>query len=408
MKQVIYKLLSEEMPVYNFDEIIERHGTGSLKYDLTSKMGMPKDILPFWVADMDFKSPPEVLEVLSQRIRHGIFGYSDTIDESYFNALFNWYSDRFDWKIRPEWIVKTPGVVFAICTAIRALTKPGDAIIIQQPVYHPFESSVKGNGRRLIINRLLCSDGRYQMNLNEFERLVAEKKVKLFILCNPHNPVGRVWIREELTQVGDICVRHGVYVVSDEIHQDFVYPGHRHSVFAGLKPEYADITVTCTAPSKTFNLPGLQISNIFISNEKIRKLFIDELRKTGYSQPNLMGMVACQAAYEKGAQWLDELIGYLADNLALFRNFLMGELPAISLIEPEGTYLVWLDFSKLGLSDRKLEQFLIHKAKIWLSSGPLFGAGGQGFQRFNIACPRTVLQEGLNRLKEAFKYVPRN
>jgi cystathionine beta-lyase len=238
------------------------------------------------------------------------------------------------------------------------------------------------------------------MNLDEFERLIVEEDVKLFILCSPHNPVGRVWTREELTEMGDICVRYGVYVVSDEIHQDFVYPGYRHSVFANLKPEYADITVTSTAPSKTFNMPGLQISNTFISNANIRRSFIEELRKTGYSQPNLMGMLACQAAYEKGAQWLDELIGYLAGNLSLLREFLANELPAIYMVEPEGTYLVWLDFSKLGLSDRKLEQLLTHKAKIWLSPGPTFGAGGEGFQRFNIGCPRSVLRQGLNRLKK--------
>ncbi|NLO82335.1 MAG: pyridoxal phosphate-dependent aminotransferase [Clostridiales bacterium] len=388
--------------MYNFDEIIDRRGTASIKYDLASKKGLPEDILPFWVADMDFKSPPEVLEALSQRIYHGIFGYSDTLNESYFNALFKWYSNRFDWKIQPEWVVKSPGVVFAIYTAIRALTKPGDAVIIQQPVYYPFESSVKDNNRRLIVNRLLYNNGRYQMNLDEFERLIAEEHVKLFILCNPHNPVGRVWTREELSQVGDICVRYGVYVVSDEIHHDFVYPGYRHLVFAGLKPEYADIAVTCTAPSKTFNLPGLQIANIFISNKKIRQKFIDELRKTGYTQPNLMGMLACQAAYEKGEQWLEALIDYLTGNLVMLRNFISDELPAINLVEPEGTYLAWLDFSKFGLSDQELEQVLIHKAKIWLSSGPTFGAGGHGFQRFNIACPRSILQEGLNRLKEAF------
>jgi len=387
--------------MYNFDEVIGRRGTGSLKYDLAVKRGMPEDVIPFWVADMDFKSPPEVLGALSERIDHGIFGYSDTLDDAYFNALSGWYRDRFDWNIKPEWLVKLPGVVFAICTAIRALTKPGDAVMIQQPVYYPFESSVKDNDRRLVVNKLVNINGKYRMDIDQFERLIVEENVKLFILCNPHNPVGRVWTREELTAVGDICTRYGVYVISDEIHQDFVYPGYRHLVFAGLKPEYADITVTCTAPSKTFNLPGLQISNIFIANEKIRRQFAAEARKTGYSQPNLMGMVACQAAYEHGAQWLDDLILYLSENLALIRSFLQNELYSIHMIEPEGTYLVWLDFSALGLSDRDLEQLLVHKARIWLSSGPSFGAGGEGFQRFNIACPRSVLQQGLNRLKEA-------
>lgn len=387
--------------MYNFDEVIERRGTCSEKYDLAAKLGMPEDVIPFWVADMDFKSPPEVIDALAQRVQHGIFGYSNTLDDKYFNALSHWFTTRFDWQIRPEWLVNSPGVVFAICTAIRTLTKPGDSVLIQQPVYHPFERSVKLNDRHLVVNRLIYRDGRYHMNLDEFERQIAEEKVKLFILCNPHNPVGRVWTREELTAVGDICVRYGVYVISDEIHQDFVYPGYKHLVFASLKPEYADIAITCTAPSKTFNLPGLQASNIFIANEKIRRLFTEEMRKTGYSELNLMGIVACQAAYEHGAQWLDELIFYLSGNLALFRNFLKDELPVIHLVEPEGTYLVWLDFSAIGLSDREMEQFLVHNARIWLSPGTKFGLGGQGFQRFNIACPRSVLQQGLNRLKEA-------
>jgi cystathionine beta-lyase len=391
--------------MYNFDEIIERRGTNSLKYDIAAKRGMPGDILPFWVADMDFKAPPEVLEALTRRIQHGVFGYSDTIDESYFTALYNWYNNRFDWQIQPEWVVKSPGVVFSICTAIRALTKPGDAVLIQQPVYYPFESAIKDNDRRLIVNQLKNINGRYLMDLDEFEQLIVKENIKLFILCNPHNPVGRVWTREELTLLGDICDRHGVYVVSDEIHQDFVYPGNKHMVFARLKPEYADITITCTAPSKTFNMPGLQISNTFISNGKIRRQFIEEFRKTGYSQPNLIGMLAGQTAYEKCTQWLDELIGYLSGNHKLLRNFLANELPAISLVEPEGTYLAWLDFRKTGLSNNELEKLLIHRGKIWLSSGSTFGAGGQGYQRFNIGCPRTVLQEGLNRLKEALKLI---
>lgn len=389
----------------NFDEIIERRGTYSLKYDFPTKQGLPEDILPFWVADMDFKSPPAVLEALSHRIHHGIFGYSDSTGEAYFNALHSWYRDRFDWQIQPGWLVKSPGVVFAISNTIRALTKPGDAVLIQQPVYPPFEDSVQANNRRLVVNELLYRNGRYHMNLDKFERQIVEEEVKLFILCSPHNPVGRVWTREELTAVGDICVRYGVYIISDEIHQDFVYPGYRHLVFAGLKPEYADLTVTCTAPSKTFNLPGLQISNIFIKNEKIKRLFMEEMRKTGYSQPNLMGLLACQAAYEQGAQWLEALNRYIFDNLVLFRNFLRQELPAIDLVEPEGTYLVWLDCRALGLSDQELDHLLVQKAKLRLSPGSTFGAGGQGFQRFNIACPRPLLQQGLNRLKKALAYL---
>lgn len=390
------------MPVPDFDAIIPRRGTGSLKYDAAVKRGKPADVLPFWVADMDFQSPPAVLEALSQRVAHGIFGYTEIIDESYFQALHSWYKTRFHWECRPEWLVITPGVVFALCTAIRALTKPGDAVLIQQPVYYPFETSVKINDRRLVVNQLLYKNGRYEVDFEAFERQIVEEQVKLFILCSPHNPVGRVWTKEELVAMGDICLKHGVYVIADEIHADFVYPGHRHWVLAGLKPEYAEVTVTCTAPSKTFNLPGLQIANIFIKNEQLRRLFIAEIRKTGYSQPNVMGLVACQAAYEHGAPWLDALIQYLTGNLSLVRDFLREELPFVKLVEPEGTYLLWLDFRALGLTDRELEQLLLYKAKIWLSAGPTFGLGGEGFQRFNIACSRAVLQEGLNRLKSAF------
>lgn len=388
---------------YNFDEITERRGTQSLKYDYAVKKGYPKDILPFWVADMDFKAPPEVLEALQRRIEHGIFGYSDSMDDSYFKALQRWYLDRFDWRIQPEWLVKTPGVVYSICTAIRALTEEGDAVMIQQPVYYPFENAIRDNGRRLVVNQLVYKDGRYIMDLEKFERQIIEEKVKLFILCSPHNPVGRVWTREELAQLGDICVRYGVYVVSDEIHQDFVFPGSRQLVFASLKPEYEAITITCTAPSKTFNLPGLHAANTFIIDEKLRRSFTQEIRKTGYSQPNLMGLLACQAAYEKGAPWLDQLISYLSGNLETMKKFISQELPEIQLVAPEGTYLVWMDFRSLGLSDGELEKLLIYKAKIWLSPGHIFGAGGEGFQRFNIGCPRAVLQEGLERLKKGLR-----
>lgn len=391
------------MTIPDFDVIIPRRGTGSLKYDAAVKRGKPADVLPFWVADMDFPSPPQVLEALSQRVAHGIFGYTDAIDDSYFNALYTWYHTRFDWECRREWLVITPGVVFALCAAIRALTKPGDAVLIQQPVYYPFETSVRLNDRRLVINRLVYRDGRYEIDFASFERQIVAEQVKLFILCSPHNPVGRVWTEEELTNLGDICLRHGVYVIADEIHADFVYPGYRHPVFAGLKPEYADLTVTCTAPSKTFNLPGLQVANIFIKNEHLRRSFMEEVRKTGYSQPNVMGLVACRAAYEHGAPWLEALIRYLTGNLALVRDFLRAEVPAVRLVEPEGTYLLWLDFSKLGLPDPELEELLVQKARIWLSAGPIFGQGGEGFQRFNIACPRAVLQEGLLRLKDALK-----
>jgi len=386
---------------YSFDTVIERRGTDSIKYDFAAKRGLPEDVLPLWVADMDFPSPPEVLDALAEKCRHGIFGYSDVADDSYFNALFKWYSERFGWRLSPEWLVKAPGVVFAICAAIRALTEEGEAVLIQQPVYYPFSESVLANGRRLVVNELVYSGGKYSVDLEDFEEKIKREKVKLFILCSPHNPVGRVWRAEELSAMGEICLRHGVKVVSDEIHADFVYPGNRHQVFAAISPELADITVTCTAPTKTFNLAGLQISNILISNPELRRRFRLEISKTGYSQLNIMGLVACRAAYEHGARWLDDLLVYLGSNLEFVRSFLARELPRVRLVEPEGTYLVWLDFRALGLTDRELNDLIVNKAKLWLDAGTMFGAGGTGFQRVNIACPRSLLERAMRQLKGA-------
>ncbi|HHV50655.1 MAG TPA: MalY/PatB family protein [Candidatus Avimonas sp.] len=388
--------------MFDFDTVIDRRGTHSLKYDFAKLRGKPADVLPLWVADMDFPSPPEVLKVLEERVKHGIFGYSDAADEGYFNALKIWYETRFGWSIELGWMVKTPGVVFAICAAIRSLTNPGDAVLIQQPVYYPFESSVKGNNRRLVVNQLVLKDGHYTMDLEEMERQIAEEKVKLFILCSPHNPVGRVWTREELEAVGDLCLKYGVYIVSDEIHQDFVYPGYTHHVFANIKPEFAEQSIICTAPTKTFNLAGLQISNIFIPNEKIRRAVVKEIRRTGYSQPNVMGLLACQAAYSYGEEWLEGLKKYLSANLSLMRDFINERLPGIKLIEPEGTYLAWLDFRGLGLDDSEINRIMIENARLWLDEGSMFGAGGEGFQRINIACPRIILQQALERIEKAF------
>lgn len=384
----------------NFDEIIERKNTDSLKYDFAARLGKPEGILPLWVADMDFKSPSCVIDALIEKSRHGIFGYSNT-REDYFNALRHWFSEQFSWNVKPEWLVKTPGVVYAICTAIRALTEEGDAVLIQQPVYYPFPGSVIANRRKLIVNQLVYSKGKYTIDFSDFEEKIIENKVKLFILCSPHNSVGRVWSKEELVRIGELCLKHGVLVISDEIHADFTYPGHRHLVFADLKPEFSDITITCTAPTKTFNLAGLQISNIFISNQEIRRRFKKEIAASGYSDPNIMGIVACRAAYSGGSEWLSELREYLLDNLNYLRDFLKQRLPQIKLVEPEGTYLVWLDFNALNLDDRKLEDFIENQAGLWLNSGTKFGAGGEGFQRINIACPRSTLEKALIQLEQA-------
>lgn len=389
---------------FDFDTAENRYGTNCLKYDFALERGKNKDILPLWVADMDFKTAPAILEKLEQVVKHGIFGYSEG-KEDYFLAVSRWYKEHFEWEVKPNWLIKTPGVVFAIAAAVRTFTKEGDGVLIQQPVYYPFSEVVCDNDRVLVNNPLKLSDGHYEIDFQDFEDKIKSNRVKLFLLCSPHNPVGRVWKEWELRKLGDICVKHDVIVVSDEIHSDFTYPGHSHHVFASVSPEYADRTITCTAPSKTFNLAGLQISNIFISNSDIRRKFRKEITAQGYSQVNLMGLAACQAAYEGGWEWLSQLKEYLSGNLVFVKDFLKERLPEITLIEPEGTYLVWLDFRKLNLSEEELEDLIVNKANLWLDSGAIFGKVGEGFERINIACPRKTLQQALIQLEGALKEV---
>lgn len=387
------------MPV-DFDTVPNRRGTNCFKYDFAREMGMPEDVLPLWVADMDFPTAPAVLERLHALAEHGIFGYTG-VKDAYFSAVHNWYAQRFSWETQRSWLVTTPGVVFAIAIAIRAFTQKGDAILIQQPVYYPFANKVTENDRQLVVNPLVLKNGRYEMDFADMERKIVDYHVKMLLLCSPHNPVGRVWTKEELLRVGEICQKHGVLVVSDEIHADFTYAGHTHRVFASVKSEFADFTITCTAPSKTFNLAGLQNSNIFIPNRQLRHAYKKELSACGCGGTNCMGMAACQAAYEAGADWLEQLKQYLAGNLAYIRQFLREKLPDIALIEPEGTYLVWLDLRKLGLTEQQQRQLIVQDAKLWLDTGTLFGQDGEGFERINIACPRATIEQAMQRLEHA-------
>ena len=387
------------MPV-DFDTVPNRRGTNCFKYDFAREMGMPEDVLPLWVADMDFPTAPAVLERLHALAEHGIFGYTG-VKDAYFSAVHNWYAQRFGWETQRSWLVTTPGVVFAIAIAIRAFTQKGDAILIQQPVYYPFANKVTENDRQLVVNPLVLKNGRYEMDFADMERKIVDYHVKMLLLCSPHKPVGRVWTKEELLRVGEICQKHGVLVVSDEIHADFTYAGHTHRVFASVKSEFADFTITCTAPSKTFNLAGLQNSNIFIPNRQLRHAYKKELSACGCGGTNCMGMAACQAAYEAGADWLEQLKQYLAGNLAYIRQFLREKLPDIALIEPEGTYLVWLDLRKLGLTEQQQRQLIVQDAKLWLDTGTLFGQGGDGFERINIACPRATIEQAMQRLERA-------
>lgn len=385
---------------FDFDTVPNRRGTNCFKYDFAREMGMPEDVLPLWVADMDFLTAPAVLERLHALAEHGIFGYTG-VKDAYFSAVHNWYAQRFSWETQRSWLVTTPGVVFAIAIAIRAFTQKGDAILIQQPVYYPFANKVTENDRQLVVNPLVLKNGRYEMDFADMERKIVDYHVKMLLLCSPHNPVGRVWTKEELLRVGEICQKHGVLVVSDEIHADFTYAGHTHRVFASVKSEFADFTITCTAPSKTFNLAGLQNSNIFIPNRQLRHAYKKELSACGCGGTNCMGMAACQAAYEAGADWLEQLKQYLAGNLAYIRQFLREKLPDIALIEPDGTYLVWLDLRKLGLTEQQQRQLIVQDAKLWLDTGTLFGQGGEGFERINIACPRTTIKQAMQRLEHA-------
>ena len=379
---------------YDFDTVIERKNTCSIKYDPVSR-GKPEDVLPLWVADMDFASPDCVREALVSRAQHGIFGYSEP-GGSYWNVVQNWYKKRFNWNTEKDWLCITPGVVNALFLAVRAFSKPGDSVLIQQPVYYPFASSVQKIERKLIVNELVYNEGRYIIDFDDFENKI--KSAKLFILCNPHNPVGRVWTREELLRIGEICLRYGVTVISDEIHQDIIFSPNKHLVFAGLDESFADITVTCTSPSKAFNLAGLHHANIFISNEKLRAAFKNEYESCGLSQPNIMGIITCEAAYTDGARWLEDLIIYLSENMAFINNFLKTRLPKIKLVNPEGTYLAWIDFRGLNLSSVELDDAITKKAKLWLNNGTMFGRGGSGFQRMNAACPRSVLKNALDAL----------
>ncbi|MCU6760778.1 pyridoxal phosphate-dependent aminotransferase [Brotonthovivens ammoniilytica] len=386
---------------YNFDKIIDRRGTASEKYDFLEKNGFSKDTLPMWVADMDFETVPEVKEKLKELVEHGIYGYTGRTD-GYYKAVCSWFSRRFQWKIDREWVISTPGIVFALAAAVRAFTNPGDGVMIQQPVYYPFESVIQRNHRTVVNNQLKLVGGRYEMDFELMERQIREHHVKLFLLCSPHNPVGRVWTWEELLKAAEICRKYDVLTAADEIHCDFVRKGFWHTSFGTLPEEFAARSIICTAPSKTFNLAGLQASNIIISNAELRRRYLTELNACASFGAGMFGLAACQTAYETGEVWLTELLAYLEQNYQYVKTFLAEYLPKIRLTELEGTYLIWMDFREYHFSDRELEEKMRHGANLWLDAGTMFGAGGRGFMRMNIAVPRKTLKEAMKRLKAAF------
>ena len=387
---------------YDFDTPIDRTHTWSIKHDFKKENGKADDILPLWVADMDFRSPDSVVEALKKAVDHGILGYSRA-DESYFDAVAAWYQKRHHLTLQPEWMTCTPGIVFALSIAVRAFTQEGDAVLIQPPVYHPFSRAILRNKRTLVENPLVLKDGHYEMDLEDLEQKVLDEHVKLMILCNPHNPVGRVWTREELTALADICLRHHVYVISDEIHGDFVWQGHEQTPYASISEEACLHSMMCTAPSKTFNLAGMATSNLFIPDPEMRRKFRSELLDVGQENMNRLGLFACRAAYEGGGEWLDQLIGYLAGNLALVRDFCKNRVPQIQLVEPEGTYLAWLDCRELGMTDDELMAFFSDEAKVWLDPGTHSGEQGSGFMRFNLGSSRSVIAQALDQIEAAWK-----
>ena len=382
----------------DFDRIIDRKNTRCLKYDFAVKRGMPEDVLPLWVADMDFETSSYIEDALTERVQEGIFGYSD-VQTPYFEIIRDWMIRHHDWEPQEKWLIKTPGVVFALAMAVKAYTDPGDKVLLQQPVYYPFSEVITDNGREVVSNDLvLTEDGTYKIDFADFEQKIIANGIKLFLLCSPHNPVGRVWTKEELEKIGDICVKHGVTVVSDEIHNDFIWAGP-HTVFAGIKKEFADISVTCTSPSKTFNLASMLISNIFIPNQILRRKFRKEMDRAGISQLSVLGLVATEAAYAHGDEWYAAMKNYVRDNIAFARAYVEENLPGVRMIDTQGTYLIWLDFRQTGLTVEQLDHKIIYEAGLWLDSGKIFGKTGEGFERINVACPRAVLQEALDRIR---------
>lgn len=385
---------------YNFDEKVDRRGTSCLKYDFGMKRKGRDDLLPLWVADMDFKLPDEILKDLHKRIDHGIFGYTEA-DEEYFAALDRWFFNHHGYHVEPETVTVGCGVVYGLATGVKAFTEEGDVVLIQQPVYYPFREVIEDNGRRFINNQLRYEDGRYTIDFEDFEKKIVEHGVKVFILCNPHNPVGRVWTKEELEQMGDICLRHDVVIMDDEIHCDFVFPGYQFTSFMNLDEKYRKNLVLYTSPSKTFNVAGMQPANIIIPDETLRSAYRRANAAAGYSQGNVMGMAAVKAVYTKGDAWVKELVEYINGNKEYMKEFVKENFPKAYFVEPEGTYLIWIDFSGYGFTDEELEHVMVEEAKLWLDCGKVFGPATAQFERFNIACPRATVVQAMEQLKQA-------
>lgn len=384
--------------IYNFDEIISRENTASVKYDLRNVLFGTENVIPMWVADMDFKTPPFIIDAIKERCKHEVFGYSIRPD-SYFTSIISWVKKLHDWDIKKEWISFSPGVVPALNLLVLALSEQNDKIVIQPPVYHPFHFAIKNNNRQQIENQLILKGDRFFIDFEDLERKL--KGAKIFILSNPHNPCGLVWTKGELNKIGELCLKHNVLILSDEIHSDLVFKPHKFTPMASLSDEIADITITCIAPSKTFNMAALSTSSVIISNKDLKEKYDKILDTIHVGLGNVFGTVASEAAYTHGYDWLQQLLAYLEGNLDFAEEFFQINIPQIKMIRPEGTYLVWLDCRGLKMNQNELNTFFIDKARIGLNDGRIFGAGGEGFMRLNIACPRKILEKSLSQIKNA-------
>lgn len=380
---------------YDFDKIISRRGTNCVKWDEFTD----PDIIPLWVADMDFETAPSVQQALMKRMQHGCFGYT-LVPESYYNATIQWFQHRHGWSIERPSFIYTSGVVPAISAIIKAVTSPGDKVLVQTPVYNCFFSSIRNNGCTLAENPLKMEGNRYEVDWQDFEAKCADPSVKVFLLCNPHNPAGRVWTRQELVQMGNICLKHGVFVISDEIHCEFVMPGHTYTPFASISEDFAMNCAVCLSPSKAFNIAGLQIANIIVKNEKVRKRVDKAININEVCDVNPFGVIALQAAYSaEGEEWLNQLCHYISDNYQMARQMLTEALPQCPVTTLEGTYLMWVDIRATGKTSRQVTDHLLRKAKVYVNCGTMYGeATGEGYIRINLATRRNLLEEGIMRI----------
>lgn len=376
---------------YDFDKTIDRRATNSYKWD-----SAPEGVLPMWVADMDFRTAPAIIDALQKRVAHGIFGYT-RVPDAYYDAVTSWFSRRHGWDIDRKWIIYTSGVVPAVSAVIKALTVPGDKVIVQTPVYNCFFSSIRNNGCEIVSNPLRRTADTYEMDFDALERCAADPRAKVMLLCNPHNPAGRVWTPDELTRLGNICLRNGVTVVADEIHCELVYQGFKYTPFASLSDAFLHRSVTCVSPSKAFNIAGLQIANIVAFDNDLRSRIDKAININEVCDVNPFGVAATIAAYNEGEEWLNQLVDYLHGNYEAMAEFCRRELPEFPITRLEGTYLVWMDCSSLGMPSDALEHALLDDARLWLNAGTMYGAEGEGYMRWNIACPRSVMLDGLNR-----------